>query len=248
MYITINGYTSPMKVLVIEDNPRLADRIKTLLQKYHLVEHASTGDQAISISVSNPVDIIMLDLNLPDMSGLDVCQKLRGLAIQAPILVVTGIDTIESKVDLLNAGADDYIVKPFEPKELRARIDALARRRNRLPPEENLTAHDLVLNSAARTVTRSGVPIELRRKEFDILEYLLKNKGRVLSRQMIINHAWISTSSAWTGSVDVHIKQLRDKIDKPFPVSVIKTTYGVGYSIQKNEFVKKEMTHATPQS
>jgi len=221
-----------MKVLVIEDNPRLADRIKNLLQKYYLIELASSGDEAISIATSQTTDIILLDLGLPDMNGLEVCQKIRELGVVAPILVLTGLDDIPSRVSLLNAGADDYMTKPFDANELRARINALERRRNRLPPEDDLKVQGLILSPANRTVTRDGIRVKLRRKEFDILEYLLKNKGRVLSRQMIINHAWVSTSAAWTGSVDVHIKQLRDKIDRPFLTPIIKTTYGVGYSIE----------------
>jgi len=221
-----------MKVLVIEDNPRLADRIKNLLQKYYLIEPASSGDEAISIATSQTTDIILLDLGLPDMNGLEVCQKIRELGVVAPILVLTGLDDIPSRVSLLNAGADDYMTKPFDANELRARINALERRRNRLPPEDDLKVQGLILSPANRTVTRDGIRVKLRRKEFDILEYLLKNKGRVLSRQMIINHAWVSTSAAWTGSVDVHIKQLRDKIDRPFLTPIIKTTYGVGYSIE----------------
>ena len=221
-----------MKVLVIEDNPRLADRIKNLMQKYYLIELASSGDEAISIATSQTTDIILLDLGLPDMNGLEVCQKIRELGVVAPILVLTGLDDIPSRVSLLNAGADDYMTKPFDANELRARINALERRRNRLPPEDDLKVQGLILSPANRTVTRDGIRVKLRRKEFDILEYLLKNKGRVLSRQMIINHAWVSTSAAWTGSVDVHIKQLRDKIDRPFLTPIIKTTYGVGYSIE----------------
>ena len=221
-----------MKVLVIEDNPRLSDRIKNHLQKYYLVEIARSGDEAISIAATQSNDVILLDLGLPDMSGLEVCQKIRGLAITAPILVLTGVDETLSKVELLNAGADDYMTKPFDTDELKARINALERRRDRNAPEDDITLDDLIVRPSQRTVSRSGKSIRLRRKEFDILEYLLKNRGRVLTRQMIINHAWTSTSSTWTGSVDVHIKQLRDKVDKPFKTQLIKTTYGVGYSIE----------------
>lgn len=219
-----------MKVLIVEDNPRLADRIKNLLKKQLVVEVASSGDQAIAISSSQEIDIILLDLGLPDMPGLEVCQKIRELEISTPILVVTGIDEIPSRVALLNSGADDYMAKPFDAHELRARIDALLRRRAR-PVQNNIEIGDLIIEPSRRIVTREGKEIKLRRKEFDILEYLALNHNRVLSRQMIINHAWASTSTSWTGSVDVHIKQLRDKIDKPFSTSIIKTTYGVGYSI-----------------
>jgi two-component system copper resistance phosphate regulon response regulator CusR len=224
-----------VKILIIEDNPRLSERIKHHLQKQYLVEVARTGDEAIVIASSQTIDLILLDLGLPDMKGLEVCQKIRELGVVAPILVLTGIDLVEHKVELLNAGADDYMTKPFESSELKARIHGLERRRHRQPPEETLRISDLTLDPSTRTVVRAGVPIMLRRKEFDILEYLIKHKGRVLSRQMIINHAWVSTTVAWTGSVDVHIKQLRDKVDKQFQQKLIKTTYGVGYSISDTQ-------------
>ena len=235
-----------MKVLVIEDNPRLADRIKNLLHKHWLVDVAFSGDEAISAATSQAIDVILLDLGLPDMNGLEVCKKLRELNVDCPILVLTGVDDKLSKVELLTAGADDYMTKPFDPGELKARITALSRRRMREPFQEKLYVADLVLDPGKRTVMRNGTPIDLRKKEFDILEYLLKNKGRVLSRQMIINHAWTSTSATWTGSVDVHIKQLRDKVDKPFPIHLIKTSYGVGYSIDipndlRNQRKEKEV-------
>jgi DNA-binding response OmpR family regulator len=228
-----------MKVLVIEDNPRLSDRIKIHLSKSYLVEVARSGDDAIEIVTSQTIDIILLDLGLPDMPGIEVCRKIRELGITAPILILTGIDDVTSKVELLDAGADDYMTKPFDTSELKARINALERRRDRHPPENDLKIDDLIVSPSKRSVVRSGKDIKLRRKEFDILEYLLKNKDRVLSRQMIINHAWISTSATWTGSVDVHIKQLRDKIDKPFQRQLIKTTYGVGYSIEAPLDTKK---------
>lgn len=220
-----------MKILVIEDNPLLSNRMKNLLKKRFIVELATSGHEAISTVVSQEFDIILLDLGLPDMPGIEVCQKLRELDINAPILVVTGIDETLSKVSLLNCGADDYITKPFDSNELHARIDALLRRKERGDVQNKIEVCDIVIDPSKRVVTRAGKLIELRRKEFDILEYLALNKGRVLSRQMIINHAWASTSTSWTGSVDVHIKQLRDKIDRPFATQIIKTTYGVGYSI-----------------
>lgn len=226
-----------MKLLVIEDNPRLSDRMKSLLKKRFIVEVAFSGDQAISSLVANEVDLILLDLGLPDMPGQEVCQKIRELGINVPILIVTGIDDTLSKVSLFESGADDYITKPFDAGELQARIDALLRRKERGNLENQIKIADIIIDSSKRSVVRAGKVINLRRKEFDILEYLALNQGRVLSRQMIINHAWTSTSSSWTGSVDVHIKQLRDKIDKPFTFPIIKTTYGVGYSINIPETI-----------
>ena len=224
-----------MKILAIEDNPRLADRIKRQLQKWYIVELAHSGHEALTKITTGTFSLVLLYLGLPDMPGLEVCQRIRDLYGDIPILVLTGIDATPSRVELLNAGADDYMAKPFDPAELQARINALLRRRVHQRLQEHLVAGDLQLDSGKRTVTRSGVHIKLRRKEFNILEFLLLNKGRVVSRNMILNHAWESTSAGWTGSIDVHIKQLRDKVDKPFAYPLIKTSYGVGYMLEEPE-------------
>ena len=220
-----------MKVLVIEDNPRLAERMKRQLQKWFIIEIARSGNEGIELASTNNYGTILLDLGLPDMPGVEVCKHLRNITNDIPILVVTGVDTTLSRVELLETGADDYITKPFESAELIARINALSRRRSRGENKSFLSVGDLTIYPGSRKVIRNSQSIKLRRKEFDILEYLVINRGRVMSRQMIINHAWSSTSASWTGSVDVHIKQLRDKIDKPFPYPLIKTSYGVGYMI-----------------
>lgn len=221
-----------MKVLVIEDNPRLASRIKQQLQRWYIIETASSGDEGIRLASSHSFDLIMLDLGLPDVPGIDVCRSIRSLSKDVPILVVTGIDTTKSRVELLDTGADDYIAKPFDLSELRARINALTRRRVRSESDPTISVGDLTIEPSSRKVMRAGVNVSLRKKEFDILEYLAINAGRVLSREMIINHAWATNSTSWTGSVDVHIKQLRDKVDKPFDYPLIKTIYGVGYMIE----------------
>jgi len=233
-----------MKVLVIEDNPRLADRIKTQLRKWYIVEIAQSGDKGLQLVATNTFDIVLLDLGLPDTPGIEICKQIRELTPELPILVVTGTDTVESKVDLLNSGADDYITKPFEINELHARINALARRRSRNEQSETISIGDLYIDLARRSVIREGITINLRRKEFDILEYLASHPGRVMSRQNIVNHAWVSTSSSWTGSVDVHIKQLRDKIDKPFTHPLIKTVYGLGYMFESSVNDKAKVTTA----
>lgn len=222
-----------MKVLVIEDNPRLAMRIKQQLRKWFIVETATSGDEGLRLISTKGFDLIMLDLGLPDAPGVEVCRQIRSLSSDLPILVVTGTDTIDSRVDLLQTGADDYVTKPFDILELRARIDALTRRRMRGENIANIIIGDLIIDPSRRSVIRSGEKINLRRKEFDILEYLASNPGRVMTRQMIINRAWVSTSTSWPGSVDVHIKQLRDKVDRPFSYPLIKTSYGVGYMIEE---------------
>lgn len=220
-----------MKLLVIEDNPRLSERLHNQLQKRYTVDAVRTGHEALQAILVSVPDCVILDLGLPDMPGLEVCRRIREISNDVPILVLTGVDETLSRVQLLEAGADDYVTKPFESAELKARIEALTRRRSRGSADNFLRVGDLTLDLARRSATRAGIIVTLRRKEFDILEYLARNAGRVMSRQMIINHAWPSTSTSWTGSVDVHIKQLRDKIDKPFSYPLIKTSYGVGYMI-----------------
>ncbi len=229
-----------MKVLIIEDNPRLAGRLKQQLRKWYIIETAVSGDEGLRLAATGLYDIVLLDLGLPDTSGVEVCRQIRKFSKDIPILVVTGVDSTESRVTLLETGADDYITKPFILEELRARINALARRRKRHKNEALITVGNLTVNPARRTVIRAGKEITLRRKEFDILEYLAANAGRVMSREMIINHAWATTATSWTGSVDVHIKQLRDKIDKPFSYPLIKTSYGVGYMIDAPKNIRNK--------
>lgn len=224
-----------MKLLVVEDNPRLSARMKQLLRKWHVVETALSGHDGIHQAQIGTFDVIILDLGLPDMPGLDVCEAIRETDQLTPILVLTGVDATASRVALLEAGADDYITKPFETPELQARINALARRKVRGATTSTLAIGDLTIHPESRTVKRGGVEISLRRKEFDILEYLVRSAGRVLSRELIVHHAWPTESSGWIGSVDVHIKQIRDKVDRPFNSNLIKTVYGVGYTIHAEE-------------
>ena len=169
------------------------------------------------------------------MEGLEVCKLLRTYEINSPILILTGVSDSSMLVTLLNNGADDYVTKPFNTEELTARIGALLRRRSRHKPRTIIKYSDIVMDIEQRKVSRAGISITLRRKEFDILEYLISNKGRVLTRDMIMSHAWDSDKSSWTSTVDVHIKHLRDKIDKPFENKVIKTAYGLGYRIDALE-------------
>lgn len=226
-----NRYNIIMKILVIEDNPRLADRIQRKLRNKFNLDFVENGHEAIESAKATSYDIILLDLGLPDLSGLEVCILLRKHQVLAPILVLTGTDEIASKVELLNNGADDYVTKPFDSDELIARVSALARRRFRHKPRKIINYLDLTMDLEQREVKRAGEEIVLRRKEFDILEYLLLNQGRVLTRDMIMNHAWDGDKVTWNSTIDVHIKHLRDKVDKPFGKNIIKTAYGLGYKV-----------------
>lgn len=223
-----------MKILIIEDNPRLSDRIVHHLSKHFAFDVSSSGEDGLLKASHNQYGTIILDLGLPDMIGLDVCQTLRGQNLSTPILVLTGKDEVESKVALLNAGADDYMLKPFSIDELKARILALSRRNDRHRPiRRNIVHRDLILNPERREVIREGMQLKLRRKEFDILECLLVNRGQIMTREAIMSYAWSATSSSWTSTVDVHVKHLRDKVDRPFKESYIKTVYGIGYRIDE---------------
>lgn len=220
-----------MKLLYIDDNRMLIDSVKKLLDSSYTVDYACTGYEGIEAARSVQYSLILLDLGLPDIDGFEVCRELRSTNITAPILVLSVQKDPQTTVKLLNCGADDYITKPFNSEALKARIAALLRRGQEMREEKVITVCDMTVNTTRREVRRAGITIPLRRKEFDILEYLASNHGRVLTRTMIIDHVWETGTEGWNNTVDVHIKYLRDKIDRPFKKSLIKTAYGVGYMI-----------------
>lgn len=220
-----------MKILLVEDNDRLADRLSEKLSKKYVVDRASTASEAHVLSSQVDYNLILLDLGLPDENGADVCRDIRRKK-DVPIIILTGEFDTATKVSLLEIGADDFIVKPFDFKELTARIDAVSRRQSRPRLKKTLIHKGLIVNTERQEVSRDGIGIKLRKKEFQILEYLLLNKGRILTREMILSHAWGHDTTSWKGTVDVHIKHLRDKIDRSFDEKHIKTVYGLGYRIE----------------
>ena len=220
-----------MKILLIEDSRALADGLKKQLGKSFVVDAVRTGEEGLQRALSGGQDIIILDLSLPDKNGYDICRAIRLAQVATPILILTGASDVTSRVTLLNAGADDYLTKPFSVAELRARLGALLRRPAATFSSDVFRIRDLTVDPHRRRVERAGTPITLRRKEFDILEYLVRNRGRPVTRSMILDHAWDGTKDAWNNTVDVHIKHLRDKIDRPFETPLIKTAYGIGYMI-----------------
>ncbi|HSW98444.1 MAG TPA: response regulator transcription factor [Candidatus Saccharimonadales bacterium] len=229
-----------MKLLLIEDNKPLADSLKKQLGKTFIIDAVRSGEEGMQQAISGSYDIIVLDLGLPDKNGHDVCRGIRANGISIPILVLTGVDDISSRVALLDDGADDYLTKPFNVAELRARLGALLRRPTNTYTSSVLTVRDLTLDPTRRSVQRGGVPIALRRKEFDILEYLVRNQGRPVTRAMILDHAWDGSKDAWNNTVDVHIKHLRDKIDRPFDSTLIQTAYGIGYMVEAANATKEK--------
>ncbi len=221
-----------MRVLIIEDDEEIAAALQRGLEPHYAVDTVHLGARGAFQADVNQYDLIILDLGLPDINGVEACRKMRADQIQTPILILTGKDSIEDKVAALDAGADDYLTKPFSFTELSARIRALLRRNPESLTSNILAVDNLVLNIATRTVERAGAIISLRRKEFDLLEYLMRNQGRVLTRSMILEHVWDMEVDSFSNATDVHIKHLRDHVDKPYPKKLIKTIHGVGYKIE----------------
>jgi DNA-binding response OmpR family regulator len=219
-----------MRILIVEDSSAITAALKQGLKGYYVVEATSLGQEAIELAEQD-FDVIVLDLGLPDMSGIEVCKKIRSIGIYAPILVLTANEEPAQKVALLDAGADDYLTKPFNLEELKARLRALLRRHNSRISQSALSVGDLELDIASRRVRRANQDIELRRKEFDLLECLMRNTGNVISRATILNVVWGPNTEVWTNAIDVHIKHLRDKVDRPFSRPLIQTIHGVGYKI-----------------
>lgn len=223
-----------MKILLIEDNERLAERIQYKLTKNFVIDIVHTGEAALTQVEIIDYGVIVLDIGLPDMSGRELCTKLRA-NYDIPIIALTGFQDIATRVEMLDLGVDDYLCKPFDIQELRARLHALARRRTKPKISQKLFYKELVIDTMTHEVKRNGQLLSLRRKEFEILEYLVSNQGRVVTRKMIMDHVWNADTQSWINTVDVHIKHLRDKVDKPFQIPYIKTAYGIGYKIESSD-------------
>lgn len=221
-----------MRILVVEDEKKLALAIaRALKHQSYAVDIAYDGDSGLDLGLSDEFDLIILDHMLPGQNGQQVCQYLRQNNIHTPILMLTARDQIGDKVSALDAGADDYMVKPFSFEELFARIRALIRRPH-TTTENKLIVHDLTLDPSSFQVTRSQKNIDLSVKEFAILEYLLRHKNSIVSRENLITHVWDYDAEVLPNVVEVHIKNLRDKIDKPFDLQIIQTVRGRGYIIK----------------
>ncbi len=223
------------RVLLVEDNRRLSHSLKMSLEDDgYAVDVAYDGVEGQELAEMTPYDVIILDIMLPKRDGLEVCRELRRQRrrINTPILMLTARDTIEDRVKGLDSGADDYLVKPFALEELRARLRALLRRDSE-DKSGTLVIGDLVLDPASHRVTRRGVNIELTAKEFALLEYLMRNPNRVITREMAQDHVWSYDYEGASNVVDVYIRRLRRKIDDPFEVKLIETVRGFGYKLHK---------------
>ena len=220
-----------MRILVVDDEKKIALGIKKALesQKY-AVDVCHDGIEALNMAEAIEYDLIILDRMLPGMDGVSIIKNLRSQNIYTPILLLTALGTVKDKTDGLDAGADDYLPKPFALDELLARVRAILRR-PKVKAEIILTVSDLSLNLNTHSVKRSNKDIILTNKEFSLLEFLMRNKNQPISKEQIITHVWNWDSDILPNNIEVYISYLRDKVDKPFSKKLIKTVRGVGYNI-----------------
>lgn len=222
-----------MRILIIEDEKKVASFIKKGLEEEHYaVDHAYDGESGLYMTEVNEYDLIVLDLMIPKIDGLEVLRRIRGNRNNVPILVLTAKDSVEDIVRGLDAGCDDYLTKPFEFLEFLARIRALLRR-EKIDKEPTLKIADLTLSLVTHKVMRRGKEIELTAKEYSLLEYFMRNPDKVLTRTMISEHVWDYHFDSMTNLIDVYVNYLRKKIDKEFEPKLIHTIRGVGYIMKK---------------
>ena len=223
-----------MHLLVVEDEQRLAYLLRrVLLEERHTVDVAHDGNTGLDLALSDTYDVVVLDIMLPGLDGIEVCRQMRAERIMTPVLMLTARGSVEDRVTGLNVGADDYLVKPFAMEELLARINALLRRRDqRFDDNPRLAVADLTLDLVSHEARRDGRVIELTAKEFALLEYLMRNQGRALTRTQIVDSVWRYDMEALSNVVDIYIHYLRDKVDQGFSRALIKTVRGVGYKIE----------------
>ncbi len=222
-----------MHILVIEDERRLANLVRRALQEEgHKVEVSNDGAEGLDMAEATGYDLLVLDLMLPHLDGVEICRRLRSTGSDVRILMLTARDTVEDRVAGLEAGADDYLVKPFSFTELIARVRALARRQIQPQVEIELTSGDLVLDLQRHEARRDGRTIELTAKEFQLLEYLMRNAGHVMTRTQILDQVWGYNLDSFSNVVDIYVHYLRNKIDRDFSEPLIRTVRGVGYSLK----------------
>lgn len=226
-----------IRILVVEDEKKIADTLqKGLSENHYEVDIAYDGVIALKMFQRTPYDLLVLDINLPGLNGYELCKEVRGTNHQIPIIMLTALNATDDKIDAFDAGADDYLVKPFAFKELLVRIRALLKRSQYGIPTGNLLkVADLEMNLDSKEVTRAGEEIALTAKEFQLLEYFIRNKNRVVSRADIARSVWDIDFDTGTNVIDVYVNFLRKKIDKNFEQKLIKTQVGMGYILKEND-------------
>ena len=218
-----------MRVLVIEDDEVVADLVSEVLERAgHVVDHVTTGEDALWLANEVPFDVIVLDLGIPAPDGMEVCRRLRATGNASPILMLTGRDAVEDRVLGLDAGADDYLAKPFAAAELQARIRSLARRVPSIVPPI-LEVGDLRLDTASRSASRGSTPVQLTATEFKLLDVLMRYAGQVLSRDQLLRHIRDFSYETSSNVIDVSMRRLRGKVDRPFGRHSLRTARGTGY-------------------
>lgn len=222
-----------MRILIIEDEVNLADALKRVFKEQHYsVDVSHTGEEGVFLANVNDYDLIILDIMLPDIDGWEVCKQLRTDKVNIPILMLTALDSIDDKIKGLDGGADDYMTKPFDLRELMARVRSLIRRQGE-EKTSKIQVADLIIDTSERTVVRAGKEIQLSAKEFAMLEYFMLNKNKVLTREMISEHVWDMNFDPRSNVIDSFVRFLRQKMDKGFDKELIHTVRGVGYKLSE---------------
>jgi two-component system OmpR family response regulator len=222
-----------MRVLVVEDDPKIASFVvKGLKQSGFAVDHAADGEAALDLAAGVDYDAAVVDVMLPKLEGFSLVRRLRAQGSRTPVIMLSAKAAVEDRVQGLQAGADDYLTKPFAFSELLARVQALIRRATRAAEPTRLEAGGLTLDLLTREAARGGQKIELQPREFQLLEYLMRHAGRVVTKTMILEHVWDYSFDPQTNVVDVLVSRLRTKVDRDFPVKLIHTQRGVGYVLR----------------
>jgi DNA-binding response OmpR family regulator len=222
-----------MRLLIVEDDESLAEALRHgLTQEGHVVDVVYDGLKGLELAESGLHDAVILDVMLPGLDGMEVARRLRKLKVETPVIMLTARTTLSDRLEGFDAGADDYLTKPFAFQELVARLRAVTRRTGSAPADERLVVGDLVMDTRAHLVTREDRLIELRPKEYALLEYLMRNQGQALGRMMILDHVWEYGFESFANVVDSTILRLRKAVDDGFERQLIQTVRGVGYRIQ----------------
>jgi two-component system OmpR family response regulator len=219
--------------LLVEDDDTIAEFVaRGLREAGFAVDRAADGAAGLEAALEQAYDVAVIDVMLPKRDGLSVIEELRRQGVTTPVLILSARRSVDDRVRGLQAGGDDYLTKPFAFAELLARVQALVRRASRTPESTTLTVEDLVLDLLSRRVSRADVAIDLRPREFALLEYLMRNAGKVVSKTMILSHVWEYSFDPQTNIVDVLVSRLREKLDRPFPKKLLHTVRGVGYVLR----------------
>jgi two-component system OmpR family response regulator len=223
-----------MRILLVEDDSKIASFIiKGMKQAGYAVDHASDGNEGLTLALNEPYDTAIIDIMLPKLDGLSLIEEMRRNKVKTPVIILSVMGSVEDRVKGLQTGSDDYLTKPFAFSELLARVQALIRRASGTTEPTCITLGNLSINLLTREATRGSKKIDLQHMEFSLLEYLMRNAGRVVSKTMIMEHVWDYNFDPQTNIVEARICRLRDKIDRDFPEKLINTVRGVGYVLKE---------------